>query len=476
MQSLAPAIVELIIVVGALALLMVGVFSGKKAFKTVSWLSVGVLVVAMISTVSLPVERTYAFNGMFVIDGFAIFNKILILIGAAMAIMMSFDFLAKENLKRFEFAVLILLATAGMTMMVSASNLISLYMGIELQSLALYVLTAINRDSSRSTEAGLKYFVLGALSSGMLLYGSSLIYGFAGSLDFGEISQAVAVESVPFGMIFGLVFLLSGLAFKISAVPFHMWTPDVYEGAPTPVTAFLAGAPKVAAMALLIRVLFDVVPAMQDQWQQIIIFLSFASMAVGAVLALVQTNIKRLMAFSSIGHVGFALVGLSAGTESGVASVLIYLTIYLVMNIGAFALIMSMRRKEGMTENINDLAGLARTRPGMAAALAIFMFSLAGIPPMAGFIGKFFVFMMALEAGLTTLAIFGVLMSVIGAFYYLRIVKIMYFDEPVGEFDVGPSRGMKIISGGAAALIVLGFVWPAPLIAAANLAATSLFM
>ncbi len=476
MQSLAPAIVELITVCGAMALLMVGVFTGEKAFKTVTWLSVGVLLVAMISTISLPVERTYGFNGLIVVDGFAIFNKILILIGAALAIMMSYDFLAKENLKRFEFAILILLATVGMTMMVSANNLISLYLGIELQSLALYVLAAFNRDSGKSTEAGLKYFVLGALSSGMLLYGSSLIYGYAGSLDFGEISQAVAVDGVPFGMIFGLVFLLAGLAFKISAVPFHMWTPDVYEGAPTPVTAFFAGAPKVAAMALLIRVLFDVVPAMEDQWQQIIIFLSFASMAVGAVLALVQTNIKRLMAFSSIGHVGFALVGLSAGTEAGVSSVLIYLAIYLVMNIGAFALILSMRRKEGMTENINDLAGLARTRPGMAAVLAIIMFSLAGIPPMAGFIGKFFVFMMALDAGLVTLAVFGVLMSVIGAFYYLRIVKIMYFDPPVGEFDVEPSRGLKIIYNGSAALIVLGFIWPAPLIAAANLAATSLFM
>jgi len=479
METLAPAIVELIMVCGAMALLMVGVFTGKKAFKTVSMLSVVVLVLALIAAVVMPSERSVSFGGMFVMDGFAIFNKILIIIGAALAIVMSVDYLNKENLRRFEFAILIVLATVGMTMMVSANNLISLYLGIELQSLSLYVLAAFNRDSSKATEAGLKYFVLGALSSGMLLYGSSLIYGFAGSLDFADIMVAAtgsAEGDIAFGMIFGMVFLLSGLAFKISAVPFHMWTPDVYEGAPTPVTAFFAGAPKIAAMALLIRVLFGAVPGMEHEWQQIIIFLAYASTAVGAVLALVQTNIKRLMAFSSIGHVGFALVGLSAGTQEGVSSVLIYLAIYLVMNVGAFALILSMRRKEGMAENLSDLAGLARTRPSMALALSIFMFSLAGIPPLAGFFGKFYVFKGALEAGLTNLAIFGVLMSVIGAFYYLRIVKIMYFDEPTSAFDVGPSRGLKIVTVGTALVTILFFAWPRPLIVAADYAASTLFM
>ena len=310
MESLAPALPELITVCGAMALLMLGVFTGDNGFRWVNWGSVALLLLALVAVVAGPSEPIVAFNNMFVMDGFAAFNKVLILIGAAMAIVMSVNFLEQEGLKRFEFAILIMLATLGMMMMVSANNLISLYLGIELQSLSLYVLASINRDSSRATEAGLKYFVLGALSSGMLLYGGSLIYGTAGSLNFAEIMAASAeATDLQFSFLFGLVFLLAGLAFKISAVPFHMWTPDVYEGAPTPVTAFFAGAPKVAAMALLIRVIFDAVPGLQSEWQQIIIFLAFASMAVGAVLALVQTNIKRLMAFSSIGHVGFALVG-----------------------------------------------------------------------------------------------------------------------------------------------------------------------
>ena len=476
MESLAPALPELITVCGAMALLMLGVFTGDNGFRWVNWGSVALLLLALVAVVAGPSEPIVAFNNMFVMDGFAAFNKVLILIGAAMAIVMSVNFLEQEGLKRFEFAILIMLATLGMMMMVSANNLISLYLGIELQSLSLYVLASINRDSSRATEAGLKYFVLGALSSGMLLYGGSLIYGTAGSLNFAEIMAASAeATDLQFGFLFGLVFLLAGLAFKISAVPFHMWTPDVYEGAPTPVTAFFAGAPKVAAMALLIRVIFDAVPGLQSEWQQIIIFLAFASMAVGAVLALVQTNIKRLMAFSSIGHVGFALVGLSNGAE-GVSSVLIYLAIYLVMNIGAFALILSMRRKEGLAEDINDLAGLGRTRPAMAMMLTIFMFSLAGIPPLAGFFGKLFVFTQAVQAGQIALAVFGVLMSVIGAFYYLRIVKIMYFDEAVAEFDVGPSRGLTIVSGATAALTALFVIWPAPLRIAAENAANALVL
>ena len=476
MESLASAIVELILAVGAMALLMVGVFSGSSAFKTVSLLSIGVLVIAILGAATLPTSTVVTYGGLFVVDGFAAFNKILILLGSALALVMSIDYLRKENLARFEFAILVLLATLGMTMMVSANNLIALYLGIELQSLALYVLAAINRDSSKATEAGLKYFVLGALSSGMLLYGSSLIYGFSGSLEFSDIMAAAAAsDDTSFGLLFGLVFLLAGLAFKISAAPFHMWTPDVYEGAPTPVTAFFAGAPKVAAMALLIRVLFDAIPGLMNDWQQIIIFLAMASMAVGTFFALVQTNIKRLMAFSSISHVGFALVGLSSADQAGVGSVLIYLSIYLVMNIGTFALILSMRRKEGMAEDISDLAGLGRTRPAMALCLAVFLFSLAGIPPLAGFFGKFFVLMQAINAGHITLAIFGVIMSVIGAFYYLRIFKIMYFDTPVAEFDVGPSRALNIVSSATAVLVVAYALWPTLLNNAAMAAAGTLF-
>ena len=335
MENLAVALPELIMVIGAMAMLMLGVFTTKRSFKLVSWGSIGVLLIALVSLVGLPAERTVIFNGMFVVDGFAVFSKALILLGSALAVMMAMDFLEKEKLARFEFAILVVLAAVGMTMMVSANNLIALYLGIELQSLSLYVLAAINRDSTRATEAGLKYFVLGALSSGMLLYGSSLIYGFAGSTDFAVIAASVSgAEDTPFGILFGLVFLLAGLAFKVSAVPFHMWTPDVYEGAPTPVTAFFAGAPKIAAMALFVRAMFTAFPELGGEWQQITVFLAIASMAVGALFALVQTNIKRLMAFSSISHVGFALVGLAAGTEQGVSALLIYLAIYLVMNAG----------------------------------------------------------------------------------------------------------------------------------------------
>jgi len=398
----------------------------------------------------------------------------LILLGSALAIVMSVEYLQHQNLRRFEFPILIVLATLGMLMMVSANDLLSLYVSIELQSLALYVLAAFSRDSTRSTEAGLKYFVLGALSSGMLLYGCSLIYGYTGATGFGAISQSLAgQETTPLGVIFGLVFLVAGLAFKVSAVPFHMWTPDVYEGAPTPVTAFFAVAPKIAAMGLFVRVMMGPFMEIVEDWQLIIVFLSIASMLVGAFIALVQTNIKRLMAYSSIGHVGYALVGLASGSLAGVQSVLIYLTIYLAMNVGAFAIILSMRRKEGMLESIDDLAGLSQTRPGMAMALAIFMFSLAGIPPLAGFFGKFYVFFAAIKADLIALSVIGVLASVVSAYYYLRIVKLMYFDAPSVEFDVEPGRAMKIIMGGAALFTVFFVAVPAPLRSAAQAAASA---
>lgn len=472
--SLLPALPEIILAVGALVLLMVGVYRRPDTIRVVSSLSVVLLLIALVAVIGGAKEPTTTFEGLFVSDSFSSFAKVLILLGSALAVVMSVEFLQHQKLRRFEFPVLIVLATLGMLMMVSSNDLLSLYVSIELQSLALYVLAAFNRDSARSTEAGLKYFVLGALSSGMLLYGCSLIYGYTGATGFDAIAHALSgQETAPLGVIFGLVFLIAGLAFKVSAVPFHMWTPDVYEGAPTPVTAFFAVAPKIAAMGLFVRVMMGPFPEIAEDWQQIIVFLSIASMLIGAFAALVQTNIKRLMAYSSIGHVGYALVGLAAGSQAGVQSVLIYLTIYLAMNVGAFSIILSMRRKEGMLEGIDDLAGLSRTRPGMAMALAIFMFSLAGIPPLAGFFGKFYVFLAAIEADLIALSVIGVLASVVSAYYYLRVIKLMYFDAPTVEFDVEPGRAMKIIMAGAALFTVFFAAFPAPLRSAAEAAASA---
>ena len=476
--ALLPALPEIILAIGALALLMLGVFMGDKSLRTISLLAVVLLAGAAFAVLPGYSDKVVTFGGMFVSDSFGGFCKILILAGSAISIIVSVDYLERENLRRFEYPVLIVLATLGMLMMVSANDLIALYLGIELQSLALYVLAAFSRDSSRSTEAGLKYFVLGALSSGMLLYGSSLIYGYAGGTGFAQISAAVSGgEAVPIGMLLGLIFLLAGLAFKVSAVPFHMWTPDVYEGAPTPVTAFFAVAPKIAAMALFVRTMFAAFPEISDQWQQILVFMSIASMAVGAVFAIVQTNIKRLMAYSSIGHVGYALMGLAAASPEGVKSVLIYLAIYLAMNVGAFALIIGMRRKDGPTESIADLSGLSRTHPAMALAIAIFMFSLAGIPPLAGFFGKFYVFIAAINADLTALAVIGALASAVSAYYYLRIIKVMYFDEPAPAFDVDTGKGITIVASVSAAVTVL-FAIPlisAPVVRLAGTAAQSLF-
>ena len=471
--SLSLATPELILAVGAMALLMIGVFSGENSNTRVTGLAVALLIGAGAWLVLITGEGE-AFGGAFVNDAFARFMKILTLVGSVVALIMSVGFAKAEKFDRFEFPVLIVLATLGMMLMVSANDMISLYMGLELQSLALYVVAAINRDNVRSTEAGLKYFVLGALSSGMLLYGASLIYGFTGSTEFSQIANAVQPSGTNLGLIFGLVFLLTGFAFKISAVPFHMWTPDVYEGAPTPVTAFFAAAPKIAAMALFVRVVISAFPAITDQWQQIVIFLSLASMGLGAFAAIGQTNIKRLMAYSSIGHMGFALVGLAAGTEQGVQGVIVYLAIYLVMTLGTFAVILSLRRNGKMVEDIDQLAGLSRTSPLIALALAILLFSLAGIPPLAGFFAKFYVFLAAIEAKLYLLAVIGVLLSVVGAFYYLRIVKIMYFDAPVEGFEPMP-RLLAVVLGAAGLLIMFFFVYPSPLVAAAGTAAKSLF-
>jgi NADH-quinone oxidoreductase subunit N len=414
------------------------------------------------------------FDGAFIVDPFTKMMKLLTLTGAAGALVLSIDYWRREGGIKFEYPVLVLLATTGMLMMISANDLIALYVGLELQSLALYVVAAFRRDSARSSEAGLKYFVLGALSSGLLLYGASLIYGFTGSTEFARIAEVLQSSGASLGLIFGLVFLLAGFAFKISAVPFHMWTPDVYEGSPTPVTAFFASAPKIAAMAMFLRAVLTAFPEITHQWQQIVVFISIASMVLGAFAAIGQSNIKRLMAYSSIGHMGFALVGLATGDLAGAQAVIVYLVIYLVMNLGVFACILSMRRSDGMVEEIEELAGLSRNSPIMAFLLAMLMFSLAGIPPLAGFFAKFYVFLAAINAGLYTLAVIGVLSSVVGAYYYLRIIKIMYFDEPVEKFEPMPGalQGVLAISG---LLVIFFFTYPAPLVAAANAAAKSLF-
>jgi NADH-quinone oxidoreductase subunit N len=470
------ALPEIVLALGAMALLMFGAFTaddGKRAENT-GWLAVLVLAV----TASLVVAQDgneLAFGGAFVADAFARFVKLLILAGSATAILLSFDDLRRAKADRFEFPVLILLATVGMMMMVSAGDLLALYLGLELQSLALYVLAAAKRDDVRSSEAGMKYFVLGALSSGMLLYGCSLLYGFAGTISFAGLSTAAAAPGAAtnLGLITGLVFLLVGLAFKISAVPFHMWTPDVYEGAPTPVTAFFAAAPKLAALALLARVLFDGFGGLFVQWQKIVIFLAVASMLLGAFAAIGQTNIKRLMAYSSIGHVGFALVGVAAGSEAGIEGLLIYLAIYLVMTLGTFACILAMRRDEGPVEDIYELAGLAENNLPMAFLLAMLFFSLAGVPPLAGFFAKFYVFAAAVKAELYGLAVIGVLSSVVGAFYYLRIVKVMFFDKAKPGF-APPATYVRFVMIAAGLFVVLYAVYPAPLVDAATAAARSL--
>ena len=470
---LSVALPELTLAVGAMALLLIGVSTRKEQANLILWAAVLILALAGF-WVLRESGTTTLFGDSFIVDPFARVMKLLTLTGAAVALIMSVDYWRGAGRLKFEFPVLVLLATTGMLMMISANDLIALYVGLELQSLSLYVVAAFDRRSARSSEAGLKYFVLGALSSGMLLYGASLIYGFTGSTLFTNIADAVQPSGVNLGLIFGLVFLMTGFAFKISAVPFHMWTPDVYEGAPTPVTAFFAAAPKLAAMALTVRTLFAAFPSVTDEWQQIVTFLAIASMALGSFAAIGQRNIKRLMAYSSIGHMGYVLVGLAAGTAEGVQGVIIYLAIYLAMTLGTFACILAMRRHGRMVEDIDQLAGLSNTSPMMAFLLAMLLFSLAGIPPLAGFFAKFYVFLAAINAGLYALAVIGVLLSVVGAYYYLRIVKIMYFDAPVERFEPMPGL-LAAVLGASGLFILFYFVYPAPLVNVAEAAAKSLF-
>ena len=473
LHDLMPLLPELTLACGAMLMLMFGAFIGERSAAMVNGWCVVVLVLAGVALVWLPPGPHVMFGGSFLVDDYARFLKMLTLVGSGGALLLSLDYLTIEKQQKFEYGALFLLATLGMLMLISASDLIALYLGLELMSLPLYVIAASNRENLRSTEAGLKYFVLGALSSGMLLYGASLIYGFTGTVNFAGIAKATQ-NGAGLGLIFGLVFLFVGFCFKISAVPFHMWTPDVYEGSPTPVTAFFAAAPKVAGIAIFARVTVVAFPGITHEWQQIVVFVSIASMALGSFAAIGQRNIKRLMAYSSIGHMGYALVGLAAGTAEGVQGVLIYMSIYVAMTLGTFAVILSMRRDGRLVETISDLAGLSRTHPTMAFFLAVLLFSLAGIPPLAGFFAKFYVFLAAIKAGLFTLAVIGVLTSVVGAYYYLAIVKIMYFDEPVRSFERMPVL-LRLVLGVSGLANILFFAYPAPLLGAATVAAKSLF-
>jgi NADH-quinone oxidoreductase subunit N len=471
--SLPIILPELIVAAGALVLVLLGALRGERSAWLVTEIAVGLLGVALVVVFANHRDKGVTFYGAFTDDAFARFMKALALVGSLATLLLSVDFMRNEKIGGFEFPILILLSTLGMMMLISASDFIALYLGLELMSLALYVLAAYRRDDLRASEAGLKYFVLGALSSGMLLYGASLIYGYAGTVSFAGAAVALH-DHASLGVVFGLVFVLAGLAFKISAVPFHMWTPDVYQGAPTPVTIFFSSGPKIAAMAILVRVAVTAFPGVAHDWRQIVTFVSIASMALGSFAAIGQTNFKRLMAYSSIAHMGFALVGLAAGTVEGAHGVVVYMTIYLAMTLGTFAGILSMRRDGAYVEDIRDLSGLARTNAPMAFFLATMMFSLAGIPPLAGFFAKFYVFAAAMKSGLFGLSIIGVLVSVVGAYYYLRIVKIMYFDEPAKAFDP-PGAAARIVLALSTAVLIFYALAPAPLTDAAMAAAKSLF-
>ncbi|MBI1211543.1 MAG: NADH-quinone oxidoreductase subunit NuoN [Alphaproteobacteria bacterium] len=471
-QAFAP---ELSLAIGGMLLLLVGVFSGDRFSETVTWACVALFALTAFFVINGAEGRVLAFGDGMIADPFGRFMKLTVLAGSALTLLMSIEYLRDEKLTRFEYPLLVVMSTLGMLVMISANDLIVLYLGLELQSLALYVLASFARDRAKSSEAGLKYFVLGALSSGMLLYGASLIYGFTGSTNFGAIASVISAGGMSIGLVVGLVFLLAGLAFKVSAVPFHMWTPDVYEGSPTPVTAFFAAAPKLAAMALFLRVVFGPFAGASHQWFQIIALISVASMILGAVAAIGQANIKRLMAYSSIGHMGYALLGFAAATPEGVEGVLIYLVIYLAMTIGTFIIIMMMRRNGRAVEDIRDLSGLSERDPTSAYLLAIMMFSLAGIPPLAGFFGKWFVFLAVVHAHLYALAIIGFVTSVIGAYYYINIVRLMFFEKPAAAFEKPPGIVNAALLGASGAFVLVLVFVPGPLVDAAQAAAQSLF-
>jgi NADH-quinone oxidoreductase subunit N len=477
-MNLAPILPELILTVGAIVLMMVAAFMGRRGSALCSWASVALLLGAAVTLLGQPQSAGALFGGLIQADGFGAFGKLVIYLCAAVAIVMAHNWFERDFEHAAEYPVLILLSAIGMSVMVSATSLISLYVGLELQSLSAYVLAAYRRTDERSAEAGLKYFVLGGLASGILLYGISLLYGFTGTTQFEGVAAAFTREGTQsIGLLFGLVFLLAGLAFKISAVPFHMWTPDVYEGAPTPVTAFFASAPKVAAVLLSVRVCLDALGPAIDAWRQIMIFAALASIALGAVAAYGQTNIKRLLAYSSINNVGFALIGLVAGGVAGASSVLFYMAVYVVMTLGAFMCVQRMKGEDGeYVEAIDSLSGLAQTRPALAWALAFFMFSLAGIPPFFGFWAKLVVFKAAVAEGLFALAVVGILGTVVGAYYYLKVIKVMFFDEPGKSFSKNVSMLEGILIGVAAiAISPVGYLAMGPLGDLTDRAAGSLF-
>ncbi|GGI86620.1 NADH-quinone oxidoreductase subunit N [Polymorphobacter multimanifer] len=475
---------ELVLTVGSLFLLLLGTYGGGANppgnvinARGVTLAAVIILGIAGWAVIDAPAGRFEAFAGLYVADGYSAFLKVLILGAAAASMLLALPWLQAAATLRFEYPVLIALAALGMCLMVSADDMLSLYLGLELQSLAAYVLAAFHRGEGRSAEAGLKYFVLGALASGILLYGITLIYGFTGTTNFGGIALALSDGSKSLGMVFGLVFIVAGLAFKISAVPFHMWTPDVYEGAPTPVAAFFSAAPKAAALGLMVRVLVTAFgPAVFD-WQQIVAFLAVASMALGAVAAIAQTSLKRLLAYSSIANIGFALVGLTAATPTGIEALLFYLAVYLAMTLGTFMVVMQLRTPDGRpVEAMADLAGLSRSQPRLALAMAIFMFSLAGIPPLLGFWPKLAVFQAVIDAGLIELAVIGFVLSVVAAYYYLRLVKIMYFEEDkVGLVADGSRANGVMVLGAALFCSPIGMLAMAPIAAATGRATASLF-
>ena len=482
LHSIMIVMPELVLALLGFLLLVVGLLKRTEIAKIVSLLTIFAFVITAGLVVS-PERLSYlfggrlpafAFSGMFVDDGLARFAKLLMLSGASLALMLSWSYLKEEKIDHPEYPVLVLFATLGMMLMVSANDLLSLYVGLELQSLALYVLAAFRRDDAKSSEAGLKYFVLGALSSGLILYGISLIYGYAGTTDF--VNLAYALRDAPadhLSLIFGVVFICAALAFKVSAVPFHMWTPDVYEGAPTPVTAFFASSSGIAGLILLARLLHLPLIGLSHDWGQIIMFISVASMLLGGFAGLVQTNVKRLMAYSSIANVGYLLAGLAVLSKAGLQAMLVYLSIYFINTLGAFGVILCLRKQGKAVERIADLAGLAKTNPLLALAMAIFMFSLAGVPPLAGFFGKYTVFLAAVQAGQIALAIVAVLTSVVAAYYYLRVVKLMYFDEAKTPIDALPDYGVKLTVGFAAVYMLVFTLWPSPIVNGALKAVTS---
>ena len=476
LTDILPALPEMLLATLALVLVLVAAYGGEGASnaRRVTRIALGGIVLALALIWSGTTGDETAFGGMFRADSFADYMKILVLLGTFGALYMSITPLAKDDINKPEFALLVMLALVGMMLMISANDLMSLYMAVELQSLPLYVVAAMRTNSLRSSEAGLKYFLLGALSSGMLLYGASLVYGFAGATSFSGIAAAVSADQLPAVFIVGMVFMVSGIAFKISAAPFHMWTPDVYQGSPSPVTALFAIAPKVAAMALMMRLTYGAFGSIEAEWSQVLVALSIASMVVGALGAIMQTDIKRMMAYSSIAHMGYALAGLAAGTQQGALGVMIYMTGYIFMGAGAFAIILLMRRDGQSATRIADLQGLSRTHPMLALGLMVMMFSMAGIPPLAGFFGKWYVFLAAVNAGLIPLAVIGVVMSVVGAFYYLRIIKIMYFEDTDEPLDTEIPVANKIVLGVSIVVILLFFVGLSPLLATAGVAADSL--